>query len=144
MTQKARLSLAAAAAVIVIAAGVFILRERSAGTIRIAGRTVGPDGAALSDVKVTLEVSPSGTEEESAVERVETQSDARGDFSINFRGHWRHASYRLEAQKPGFEELSMDEVDTLRSPVTLRLSPRVADPRRRTANRFLGPGPRGS
>jgi hypothetical protein len=121
MTQTARLFLAAAAAVVVIAAGVFVLRERSAGAIRIAGRTVGPNGAALPDVKVTLEVSPSGTEEETAVERVETQSDARGDFSINFRGHWRHASYRLEAQKPGFEKISIDDADSLKTPVTLRL-----------------------
>jgi hypothetical protein len=122
MTSKARLALAAAAAIVVIAAGVLIVRERSARTVRIEGRTVGPSGMPLSDVRVTLEVSPSGSEEETAVERVETRSDARGNFSINFRGHWRRASYRLEAQKPGFGKLSIDDADSLRSPVTLQFS----------------------
>ncbi len=96
------------------------MRERSPGTIRIAGRTVGPGGAPLPGVRVILEVSPSGAEEETAVERVETRSDERGNFAINFRGHWRRASYRLEAQKPGFEKLSIEDADSLRSPVTLR------------------------
>ncbi len=120
MTPTARLALAAAA-LIVIAAGIFVVRERLPRTIRVAGQTVGPDGAALPDVRVILEVSPSGSEEETAIERVETQSDARGNFSINFQGHWRRASYRLEAQKPGFEKLSIDDADSLRNPVTLRL-----------------------
>jgi hypothetical protein len=110
----------AAAALVVIAAGIFVVRERSPRTIRIAGRTVGPGGAALSDDRVTLEVSPSGSEEETAVERVETQSDARGNLSIDFQGHWRRASYRLEGRKPGFEKLSIDHADSLGNPVTLR------------------------
>ncbi|HEY3123628.1 MAG TPA: carboxypeptidase-like regulatory domain-containing protein [Thermoanaerobaculia bacterium] len=119
MTPTARLALAVAALVI-IAAGIFVVRERSPRTIWIAGRTVGPGGASLPDVRVILEVSPSGTEEETAIERLETRSDARGNFSINFQGHWRRASYRLEAQKPGFEKLSIEDADSLRSPVTLR------------------------
>jgi hypothetical protein len=122
MTPKARIALAVAAAIVVIAAGIFVVRERSARTVRIDGRTVGPGGLALSGVRVTLEVSASGSEEEPAVERVETQSDAQGNFSINFRGHWRRASYRLEAQKPGFEKLSVEGADSLRSPVTLQFS----------------------
>ena len=122
MTPKARIALAVAAAIVVIAAGIFVVRERSARTVRIEGRAVGPGGLALSGVRVTLEVSASGSEEEPAVERVETQSDAQGNFSINFRGHWRGASYRLEAQKPGFEKLSVEGADSLRSPVTLQFS----------------------
>jgi hypothetical protein len=120
MTPTARLSMAAAAALVVIAAGIFVVRQRSPRTVRIAGRTVGPGGAALPGVRVILEVSPSGADEEAGVERVETQSDARGDFSINFQGHWRRASYRLEAQKPGFERLSIEDADSLKSPVILR------------------------
>jgi hypothetical protein len=119
MTPTARLALAAAA-LVVIAAGIFVVRERSPRTIRIAGRTVGPGGAALAGVRVTLEVSPSGSEEETAIERVGTQSDARGNFSITFHGHWRHASYRIEARKPGFQEVSIEDADSLRKPVTLR------------------------
>jgi len=120
MTRTARLALAAAAFV-VLAAGILIVRERSPRTVRITGRAVGPGGAALPGVRVILEISPSGSEEETALERVETQSDARGSFEIDFQGHWRHASYRLEAQKPGFEKLSIDDADSLRNPVTLRL-----------------------
>ena len=124
MTTKARLALvalaAAAVAVVLIAAGIFALRERSPGTVRIAGRTVGPGGSPLAGVRVTLEVSPSGSEEETPVERVETLSDAQGNFSISFQGHWRRASYRLEAQKPGFQELSIEDADSLKSPMTLR------------------------
>ncbi len=119
MTRTARLALAAAG-LVVIAAGIFLVRERSPRTIRITGRTVGPNGAALPNVRVILEVSPSGSEEETAIERVGTQSDAGGNFSIDFQGHWRRASYRLEAQKPGFERLSIDGADSLRNPVTLR------------------------
>jgi hypothetical protein len=122
MTTKARLALAAAAVIVAIAAGIFVVRERSPRTVRIAGRTVGPGGSPLSGVRVTLEVSPNGSEEETAVERAETQSDAQGNFSINFRGHWRHASYRLEARIPGFEELSIEEADSVKSPVILRFS----------------------
>ena len=83
---------------------------------------MGPGGSPLPGVRIILEVSPGDSEEEMAVERVETQSDAQGSFSINFQGHWRHASYRLEAQKPGFEELSIEDADSLKSPVTLRLN----------------------
>jgi hypothetical protein len=122
MTSKTRIALAVASAIVVIAAGIFVMRERSARTVRIEGRTVGPGGLPLSGVRVTLEVSASGSEEETAVERVETLSDALGNFSINFRGHWRRASYRLEAQKPGFEKLSVEGADSLRSPVTLQFS----------------------
>ena len=119
---KARLALVALAAIVVLAAGIYVVRERSPRTVRIAGRTVGPGELPLSGVRVTLEVSPDDSEEETSVERVETQSDAQGNFSIAFRGHWRHASYRLEAQKPGFQELSIEDADRLRKPVTLKFS----------------------
>lgn len=121
MTSRIRDPLLVVVALLAVigTAAVLITRARSPKTVRIAGRTVGPGGAALPDVRVILEVSPSGSEEETAIERVETRSDARGDFSINFQGHWRRASYRLEAQKPGFEKLSIDDADALRSPVTL-------------------------
>ncbi len=105
--------------VVAVSVVVFVRRARAPSPVRIVGKTIGPDGAPLEGVRVTLEVSPSGSEE-TAIERVETQSDARGNFSINFQGHWRRASYRLEAQKPGFEKLSIDDADSLRNPVTLR------------------------
>ncbi|HYV41405.1 MAG TPA: carboxypeptidase-like regulatory domain-containing protein [Thermoanaerobaculia bacterium] len=120
MRPGARIVLILLTVVVAVAVVVFIRRERAPSPVRIGGKTVGPNGAALPDVRVTLEVSPSGSEEETAIERVETQSDARGNFSIDFQGHWRRASYRLEAQKPGFERLSIDDADSLRNPVTLR------------------------
>ena len=120
MTTKTSLALAAAA--IVVAAGIFFVRGRSPGTVRIAGRTVGPGGSPLSGVRVTLEVSPGDSEEETAVERVETLSDEKGDFSIDYRGHWRRATYRLEARKPGFQELSIEDAESLRKPVILRFN----------------------
>lgn len=122
MTPTARRALVAAAAIAVIAAGIFILRGRSPETIRIAGRTVGPAGAPLPDVRVILEVLPGDTEGEISIERVETLSDALGNFSIDFQGHWRRASYRLKAQKPGYEKLSIDDMSLFKKSVTLRLA----------------------
>ena len=122
MTPSARLALISSAAIVVVAAGIFVVREKSPRTVRIAGRTLGPGGLPLSGVRVTLEVSPGDSEGEAAVERVETQSDGKGSFSIDFRGHWKHAAYRLEAQKPGFRELSIEDADSLKSPVTLRFT----------------------
>ena len=58
MTTRTRLALAMAAAIVVIAAGIFVVRERSPRAVRIAGRTLGPGGSPLSGVRVTLEVSP--------------------------------------------------------------------------------------
>jgi len=98
-----------------------VFRGRLPRPVRLVGRTVAAGGQPLSGVRVTLEVSPSGTEEEMAVERVETRSDARGEFSINFQGHWPHASYRLEAEAPGYKRLSTEGADTLQNPVSLRL-----------------------
>jgi hypothetical protein len=121
VTPKARLVLVLAAAVVLVA-GIFLVRQRTPRTVRIAGRTLGPAGSPLSGVRVILEVSPTDSEEETAVERVETQSDAQGSFSINFQGHWRRASYRLEAVKPGFEKVSIDDAGSLKNPVTLRLN----------------------
>lgn len=120
MKEKTRWLLAFAA-IAVIASGIFIARQRTAGTVRLSGRVVDPGGSPLSGVRVILEVSPNGSEE-AAVERVETQSDAQGKFSIAFQGHWRHASYRLEARKAGFEDSSVGDAETLTSPVTLRLA----------------------
>ena len=54
---------------------------------------------------------------------METRTDAKGEFSINFVGHWRRASYRLEAQKPGFEKISIEDAGSLKNPVILRFAP---------------------
>lgn len=121
-TRRVLLFAAVLSAAIAVAA-VFVRRERAPYPVRIVGRTVGPAGAPLSDVLVTLEVAPGESEEEAAIERVETRSDAKGDFSINFLGHWRRASYRLEAQKPGFERLTVEDAGSLKNPVILRFAP---------------------
>jgi len=128
MTQTTRrVLLTAAVLAAVVAVAVFVRRERTPQPqpqpLSIAGRTVGPGGEPLSDVLVILEVTPGDSEEESAIERVETRSDTKGDFSINFVGHWRRALYRLDAQKPGFEKLSVEDAGSLKSPVILRLFP---------------------
>ena len=121
---KRRVLLFAAVLVAAIAvAAFFVRRERAPAPIRIAGKTVGPGGAPLADVRIILEVAPGDSDEEAAVERVETRSDAKGDFSIDFVGHWRRASYRLEAQKPGYEKVSVEDAGLLKSPVVLRLAP---------------------
>ena len=125
MTPTTRRVLLAAAVVAVVAVAVvmFTRREHAAGTVRITGRTVMAGDAPLSDVRIVLEVTPGDSEEDVAVERVETRSDGKGEFAINFVGHWSRASYRLEAGKPGFEELSFDNADSLKSPVTFRFAP---------------------
>ncbi|HJW14396.1 MAG TPA: carboxypeptidase-like regulatory domain-containing protein [Thermoanaerobaculia bacterium] len=118
--RPAFLILVAAAAL--AAAAILFLRSRPSGQLRIAGRTIAEDGAPLAGVRITLEVAPAETEEEKAVERVETVSDERGNFAINFQGHWRGASYGLEARKPGYRTLSVDDAETLKGPVLLRLA----------------------
>jgi len=95
---------------------------KSPRPVRIAGRTVGPGGAPLSDVRIVLEIAPGDTEEGTAVERVETTSDSRGDFSIDYQGHWRRATYRLEARKPGYEKLSIEDVNSGKKPLVIRLA----------------------
>jgi hypothetical protein len=108
-----------------VAVAVFVRQERmpQPQPLSIAGRTVGPGGEPLSDVLVVLEVTPGDSEEESAIERVETRSDTKGDFSINFVGHWRRALYRLDAQKPGFERLTIEDAVSLKNPLILRFAP---------------------
>ena len=125
MTKTARrvLLFAAVLAAAIAVAVVFVRRAQAPSPVRIVGRTVGPGGAPLSDVLISLEVAPGDSDEEAAVERVETRSDAKGDFSINFVGHWRHASYLLEAQKTGFETLTVEDAGVLKNPVILRLAP---------------------
>lgn len=114
-------------AVILIAATAvaffFVMRERAPKPLAIAGRAIGPGGEPLAGVQVVLEVAPGDSEDESTVERVETRTDAKGEFSINFVGHWRRASYRLEAQKPGFETISIEDAGSLKNPVILRFAP---------------------
>jgi hypothetical protein len=123
MRPAARIGLVLLAVVVAVAVAVFVRKERGPEPVRIVGKTIGPGGAPLSGVLVVLEVAPGDSEEESAVERVETRSDAKGEFSINFLGHWRRASYRLEAQKPGFEKLSVEDAGSLKNPVILRFAP---------------------
>jgi hypothetical protein len=125
MTSTTRRALVFAAVLIAAIAVTlfFVVRERAPKPLAIAGRALGPGGEPLADVLVVLEVAPGDSEEESAVERVETRTDAKGEFSINFIGHWRRASYRLEAQKPGFEEISIEDAGSLKNPVILRFAP---------------------
>jgi hypothetical protein len=124
MTKSTRRVLLVAAVLIAaVAVTLFVIRERAPQPLAIAGRAVGPGGEPLADVLVVLEVAPGDSEEESAVERVETRTDAKGEFSINFIGHWRRASYRLEAQKPGFEKISIEDAGSMKNPVTLRFAP---------------------
>ncbi len=111
--------LVAAAAALAVPA----CRRSGPEPVRITGRTIGAKGEPLTDVRVTLEISPGDAEEETAAERVETQTDARGEFSISYQGHWRRASYRLYARKPGYREVSLEAPETLATPVTLKLAP---------------------
>jgi hypothetical protein len=113
--------LLAAGAVAVAAAAVWIFRGGPPRPVRIAGRTISEDGRPLSDVRIILEIAPSDTDDEEAVERAETVSDARGEFSIDFQGPWRRASYRLDAKKQGYRDVSIGDADTLQNPVILRL-----------------------
>jgi hypothetical protein len=125
MTKTARRLLLFAAVFLaaVAVAVVFVRRERAPSPVRIVGKTVGPGGVPLADALITLEVAPGDSDEEAAIERVETHSDAKGDFSINFVGHWRHASYLLEAQKTGFETVTVEDAGFLKNPVILRFEP---------------------
>jgi carboxypeptidase family protein len=118
-----RVLLVGAVLIAAIAVTLFVMRERTPKPLAIAGRAVGPGGEPLAGVHVVLEVAPGDSEDASAVERVETRTDAKGEFSINFVGHWRRASYRLEAQKPGFEKISVEDAGSLKNPVILRLAP---------------------
>jgi hypothetical protein len=120
-TRRAFLAAAVLAAAVAVAVALFVRRERAPRPIRITGKTLAAGGAPLPDVRIVLEVTPGDSEDETAVERVETLSDAKGDFTIDFVGHWRRASYRLEAQKPGFQKLSIDDARSLSNPVILRL-----------------------
>jgi VCBS repeat-containing protein len=104
-------------------AAVWILRGGPPRPVRVAGKTVGQNGQPLADVRVTLEVAPNDAEEEGAVERAETLSDARGEFAIDYQGQWRRASYRLEARKAGYRDLSIGSAETLKDPVILKLAP---------------------
>ena len=125
--MKSRARVAVVLSVAVVALGVvavWIYRGRAPRPVRITGKTVAADGRPLADVRITLEIAPNDTDEEGAIERAETTSDARGEFSIDFQGPWRRASYRLDARKPGFRDLSIGAADTLRNPVVLRLAPR--------------------
>ena len=124
MTKTTRWVLLVAAVLIAaIAVTLLVTRERTPKPLAIAGRAVGPGEEPLAGVHVVLEVAPGDSEDESAVERVETRTDAKGEFSINFVGHWRRASYRLEAQKPGFEKISIEDAGSLKNPVILRFPP---------------------
>jgi hypothetical protein len=108
--------LALTATALVVACG------KSPRPVRVSGRTVDPAGAPLADVRVVLEIAPGDSEEGTAVERVETTSDSRGDFAIDYQGHWRRASYRLEARKPGYEKQAVEDVDSAKKPLVIRLT----------------------
>ena len=117
-------ALALLAVVAALAGGaVLYVRGRGPRPLRISGRTIAPDGKPLADVQITLEIAPNDTEEEGAVERAGTLSDERGEFSIEYQSHWKNASYRLEAHKAGYRELSVGAAETLKPPVMLRLAP---------------------
>ncbi len=122
MKTSTRVFLLLVAAAALAGALLLIFRGRPPRPVRIFGRTVAAGGEPVVGARVTLEVAPSGTEEEMAVERVETRSDGRGEFSIDFQGHWRQATYRLEADAPGYQKVSLDEADQVKSPVLLRLA----------------------
>ena len=108
---------------LICAAAAFLFAcGKSPRPVRLEGRTVGPDGAPLDDVRIVLEIAPGDSEEGTAVERVETTSDSKGSFSIDYQGRWRHASYRLEAQKPGYEKQAVEDVDSAKKPLIIRLA----------------------
>lgn len=114
------------APVLVVAAAALMVpacRQKGPQPVRISGRTIGTKGEPLADVRITLEISRGDTEDETAAERVETQTDARGEFSISYEGHWKRPSYRLYARKPGYRELSREVPESLAPPVTLKLMP---------------------
>lgn len=118
VARIASVLLAAAAALAIPAC-----RAKGPEPVRVTGRTIGAKGEPLADVLVTLEISRGDTEERMAAERVETRTDARGEFSISYQGQWRRASYRLYARKQGYRELSLEAPETLAAPVTLKLAP---------------------
>ena len=120
--RKRSLLLICATGWAVIGAALLVACGKGPGPVRVAGRTVGPADAPLADVRVILEIAPGDSEDGTAVERVETTSDSQGNFSIDYQGHWRHASYRLEARKPGYERLLIDDVDSAKKPLVLRLT----------------------
>ena len=109
---------------IALAGGAFlVLRGRGPAPLRISGKTIGADGKPLADVQVTLEIAPNDAEERETVERAGTLSDEHGEFSIEYQAHWKAPSYRLEAHKAGYRELSVGSAETLKTPVILRLAP---------------------
>ena len=120
--RKRSLLLICATGLAVIGAALLVACGKSPGPVRVAGRTVGPGGAPLADVRVILEIAPGDSEEGTSIERVETTSDSQGNFSIDYQGHWRRASYRLEASKPGYEKVSIDDVDSAKKPLVVRLT----------------------
>jgi hypothetical protein len=73
-------------AVVAAAAGAFFVwKTRGPRPVRIAGTTLAADGRPLAEVRVTLEVAPDDTEEEGAVEKAETVSNEKGEFSIEYQ-----------------------------------------------------------
>lgn len=122
--MKSRRALLLLAAVVAAAAAAFFAsRARGPRPVRIAGKTISSDGRPLGDVRITLEVAPDDTEEEGAVEKAETLSDEKGEFSIDYQPRWKTPSYRLDARKNGYRDLSIGSAETLKPPVILRLVP---------------------
>ena len=121
MKTSTKISFLLVAAAALAASLLLFLREKPPRPVRLFGRTVAAGGLPVAGARVVLEVSPSGMEEETAIERVETRSDARGEFSIDFQGHWREATYRLEVEAPGYRKVSLDQADRVTGPILLRL-----------------------
>ena len=121
--KRSRMLLVLVAVLVVAAAAFLVWRARGQRPIRIAGKTVASDGRPLADVRVTLEIAPDDTEEEGAFEKAETVSDDKGEFSIEYQPHWKMPSYRLDARKDGYRDLSIGSAETLKPPVILRLAP---------------------
>ena len=119
----ARLAFIAILGAAVVVTALLLTRPRAGrGDIVVQGTTVDGTGAPLADVEISLEIVPAESEGELPVEHVTTRSDARGHFTLKCRVPWQDPSYSVEASKPGFETVSIDDADELPNPLTLRLA----------------------
>lgn len=119
----ARIAAIAILGMALVAAALLLTRPRPGRTeIVLHGTTVDGTGAPLPDVEISLEIVPAESEGELPVEHVSTRSDSRGRFILKCRVPWQEPSYSVEASKPGFETVAIDDADELPNPLTLRLA----------------------